>query len=78
LVWVAEVESSFDRRALSPAGVVGLFQLLPDMAKRLVFPCGQLIGVFWLNQAQPPLPVSEVSLRSFQGLAARPDRLERR
>ena len=34
LVWVAEVESSFDRRALSPSGAAGLFQLMPDMAKR--------------------------------------------
>ena len=34
LVWVAEVESSFDRRAQSPAGAAGLFQLMPVTARR--------------------------------------------
>lgn len=34
LVWVAEVESDFDRRALSPAGAAGLFQLMPATARR--------------------------------------------
>ena len=34
LVWMADVESGFDRRALSPAGAAGMFQLMPDTARR--------------------------------------------
>jgi membrane-bound lytic murein transglycosylase D len=62
LVWVAEVESSFDRRALSPAGAAGLFQLMPDTAKRFglsLFPRDQRY------QAEPSATASAEYLKSL-------------
>jgi membrane-bound lytic murein transglycosylase D len=42
LVWIAEVESSFDRRARSPEDAAGLFQLRPATARHY----GLRVGLF--------------------------------
>lgn len=34
LVWIAEVESEWNAQAVSPKGAVGLFQFMPDTARR--------------------------------------------
>lgn len=48
LVWVAEVESSFDARARSPAGAAGMFQLMPETAR-----AAQLSLWPWDERLQP-------------------------
>jgi membrane-bound lytic murein transglycosylase D len=42
LAWIAEVESSFDPRAKSPAGAAGMFQLMPTTARSLDLSVGLL------------------------------------
>ena len=49
LVWIAEVESSFDARAKSPAGAAGMFQLMPATARNLDLS----VGVFRDERLHP-------------------------
>jgi len=49
LVWIAEVESSFDARAKSPAGAAGMFQLMPATARSLDLS----VGVFRDERLHP-------------------------
>jgi membrane-bound lytic murein transglycosylase D len=57
LIWIAEVESSFDPRARSPVGAAGLFQLMPDTAKRY----GLRTGLF--DQRIKPEPSAEAAAK---------------
>jgi membrane-bound lytic murein transglycosylase D len=49
LVWIAEVESSFNPRARSPAGATGMFQLMPATARSLDLS----VGFFQDDRLQP-------------------------
>lgn len=51
LVWVAEVESGFNREARSPVGAAGLFQLMPATANRF-----GLRTSWWRDQRYQPEP----------------------
>jgi membrane-bound lytic murein transglycosylase D len=62
LVWVAEVESGFDRHALSPAGAAGLFQLMPDTAKRFG------LSLWPRDQRYQPEPSAAASARYLKYL----------
>ena len=62
LVWMAEVESSFDRRARSPAGAAGLFQLMPDTAKRFG------LSLWPRDQRYQPEPSATASARYLKYL----------
>ena len=62
LVWVAEVESSFDARARSPAGATGLFQLMPATAKRFG------LSMFPFDQRRQPEPSARAAAQYLKFL----------
>ena len=62
LVWMVEVESGFDRRALSPAGAAGLFQLMPDTARRFG------LSLWPRDQRYQPEPSATASARYLKYL----------
>ncbi|MGO8763993.1 MAG: lytic transglycosylase domain-containing protein [Limisphaerales bacterium] len=62
LVWVAEAESGFDRNALSPAGAAGLFQLMPDTARRFG------LSLWPRDQRYQPEPSATASARYLKYL----------
>ena len=65
LIWIAEVESSFDPRARSPVGAAGLFQLMPDTAKRY----GLRVGLF--DQRFKPASSAEAAAKYLHYLHTR-------
>ena len=55
LVWLAEVESGFNVRARSPAGAVGMFQLMPATAQNLG------LSLFPFDQRKQPEPAARAA-----------------
>ncbi|HYG34591.1 MAG TPA: lytic transglycosylase domain-containing protein, partial [Clostridia bacterium] len=66
LVWVAEVESSFNPQARSPVGAAGLFQLMPATAKRY-----GLKTTWPLDQRLKPEPSARAAAQYLQYLYGR-------
>ncbi|MSU59288.1 MAG: hypothetical protein EXS35_14155 [Pedosphaera sp.] len=63
LVWIAEVESGFNPKARSPVGAAGLFQLMPDTAKRFG------LRTWWLSdQRYQPEPSASAAAKYLKQL----------
>ena len=62
LVWLAEVESGFNARARSPAGAVGMFQLMPATAKNLG------LSLFPFDQRKQAEPAARAAARYLRQL----------
>ncbi|HEU5397255.1 MAG TPA: transglycosylase SLT domain-containing protein [Verrucomicrobiae bacterium] len=65
LVWMAEVESSFDRSAESPVGAAGMFQLMPETAKRFG------LSLWPLDERYQPGPSATASAQYLKYLYGR-------
>lgn len=65
LVWLAEVESGFNPKALSPAGARGLFQLMPATARELG------LRISWPDERTDPVKSAQAAARMLRGLRAR-------
>ncbi|HWI57783.1 MAG TPA: transglycosylase SLT domain-containing protein, partial [Bacillota bacterium] len=65
LVWIAEVESSFDPQACSPVGAAGLFQLMPATAKRFG------LRTWPMDQRLKPEPSGRAAAQYLQYLYSR-------
>jgi len=62
LVWLAEVESGFNASARSPAGAVGMFQLMPATAKNLG------LSLFPFDQRKQPETAARAAARYLRRL----------
>jgi membrane-bound lytic murein transglycosylase D len=62
LVWLAEVESGFDASARSPAGAVGMYQLMPATAKNFG------LSLFPFDQRKQVEPAAHAAAKNLRQL----------
>lgn len=65
LVWLAEVESGFDAGARSPAGAVGMFQLMPATAKQFG------LSLWPRDQRRQPAAAARAAAKQLHELAVK-------